>query len=199
MAPRLAVEALALPGIGPVTFSLSAGECLGLSGPSGAGKTRVLRAIADLDCHRGCCRLDGVQAHAMPAHRWRRRVAYLAADSAWWHDKVAAHIEAVEQPALEELGFDADVRGWPVSRLSSGERQRLALLRQLALQPSVLLLDEPVARLDPRNSALMVALLERYRRQQQAALVWVDHDRDLLIRVATRRASLDAGGGFLCP
>lgn len=185
-----------MAAIGPVDFRIAAGRCLGLTGPSGAGKTRILRAIADLEAHTGVCAVDGEDAAAMAAHAWRRRVSYVAADSAWWHDRVGPHLPGIEPAALAALGFAADVVRWPVARLSSGERQRLALLRHLAQRPDVLLLDEPTAHLDARNAAAVVKTIEDYRRRSGAAVVWVDHDRDLLIRVADQRAKLDAAGRF---
>jgi putative ABC transport system ATP-binding protein len=67
---------------------------------------------------------------------------------------------------------------WTVSRLSTGERQRLALARLLALQPQVLLLDEATANLDPPNRDRVEDLIQDYRREQGAAVLWVSHDPD---------------------
>ncbi|MBN1464243.1 ATP-binding cassette domain-containing protein, partial [candidate division KSB1 bacterium] len=75
---------------------------------------------------------------------------------------------------------------WQVSRLSSGERQRLGLVRLLANRPAVLLLDEPTANLDPRFVGEVEAMLNRYKEQRPASLIWVSHDRGQLERVADR-------------
>lgn len=193
---RLEASGLRVGDADPIDFALAPGQCLGLSGPSGAGKTQLLRAIADLDAHAGECRLDGVAADAMPGHVWRRRVAYVAADSAWWDDSVGPHLPGVSEAQLQTLDFGLDVLDWPVARLSSGERQRLALLRHLVPRPAALLLDEPTAHLDPRSAGAAVALLQDYRQREGAALLWVDHDRDRLIRVADIRATVEPGGVF---
>ena len=164
-----------------------------LSGPSGAGKTRLLRAVADLDPHQGAVYLDGTACVALPPARWRRRVGLLPAESHWWEDRVGAHFPGTPVAGLEELGFGVEVLDWPVSRLSSGERQRLALLRLLALEPAVLLLDEPTANLDPANVQRMEALLADYRQRRQAALLWVTHDAAQAARMARRRLVLANG------
>lgn len=171
---------------GPVSFELEAGRCLGVSGPSGSGKSTMLRALADLDPHEGETSLHGERCHSMPAHLWRRRVGYLPADAPWWEDMVGQHF--TETPDLAALGFEADVMHWEVRRLSSGEKQRLGLLRMLAGKPEVLLLDEPTANLDPANAERVETLL----RAQQAgrAMVLVSHDPAQLVRLAHERLEL---------
>nr|WP_207162282.1 ATP-binding cassette domain-containing protein [Thiocapsa imhoffii] len=77
---------------------------------------------------------------------------------------------------LARIGFEPDVLGWSIARLSSGERQRLALVRLLAQMPTALLLDEPTANLDPGNGARVESLVTHYRQQQQVAILWVSHD-----------------------
>lgn len=87
----LTVANLVYNGFGPVSFSLPAGECLGIQGESGCGKSRLLRAIADLDPHQGEVTWGETAAIDLPAHQWRRKVAYLPAESQWWFDRVAEH------------------------------------------------------------------------------------------------------------
>jgi ABC-type iron transport system FetAB ATPase subunit len=183
--PLLSIKHLDCGSVSGVDVLLAAGECLAVTGPSGSGKSRLLRAIADLDPHRGEVWLGDAARAAMPAHRWRQRVGYLPAESAWWGDLVADHMPAPGSERLAELGLDPGVMQWQVSRLSSGERQRLALLRLLAGAPAVLLLDEPTANLDADSAARV----ERLLKQQQAqgrGLIWVSHDQAQVQRVADR-------------
>jgi len=192
--PLLVIEALAFDHTGPFDLTLDTGECVGLSGPSGSGKTRFLRCVADLDVHEGRLWLDGTASESIPAHDWRRRVALLPAESAWWHDEVGPHFPSRPEPGrLESLGFSEEVLGWRVDRLSSGEKQRLAVLRLLAVEPRVLLLDEPTANLDQDNIDGVEALIEDYRRDRGAAAIWVSHDPRQLERVAGRRVRIAAG------
>ncbi len=85
---------------------------------------------------------------------------------------------------LARLGFQPDVLDWDVQRLSTGERQRLALARLLVNGPEVLLLDEATANLDPSNRAQAEQLIDDYRRQRRAAVLWASHDPDQRWRLA---------------
>ena len=84
------------------------------------------------------------------------------------------------------LGFDPSVVDWTVSRLSSGERQRLAMFRLLENKPRVLLLDEPTANLDTENTLLVENMVAEYVSKHLAAAVWVSHDREQQQRLDTR-------------
>jgi ABC-type iron transport system FetAB ATPase subunit len=192
---RLRVAKLSIHDVGPVSLDIEHGECVGLSGPSGSGKTLILRAIADLEPHAGRIHLDGKEQAQVAAPVWRRRVAMLPAESAWWADTVSEHFVQADTKGFERLGFDAHILNWPVSRLSSGERQRLALLRLLENQPRLLLLDEPTANLDEKNTAKVEDLIRSYCKQTGAAAVWVGHQVAQLRRVANRFYSI-VGGRF---
>lgn len=180
-----AVEGLAVPGAQPVSFRLSPGEALGVAGASGIGKTRMLRAMADLEPHQGRISLDGTDQSRLPPHAWRRAVVYLPSESAWWHSRVAQHFAHWPPPGLAELGLDEAFGDRFVERLSSGERQRLAAMRAAALNPSVLLLDEPTANLDPESAAAVEALVARQRRDDGLMVVWVTHGEAQRERVAS--------------
>ncbi len=192
----LTVEDLSYGGdkFGPVTFSVAPGECLGLSGPSGSGKTLLLRALCDLDAWHGSIRFGETSIHDVSAPEWRHRVGLLPAESQWWHERVNPHFPvSPSADDLAALGFDGDVMGWEISRLSSGEKQRLALLRLLVFEPQGLLLDEPTAHLDPRNVGAVEKLICEYREERSAVVVWVAHDSAQLTRVADRAFRISDG------
>ena len=90
MIPRLRVDGLRIHDVGPVSLEVDTGTCVGLSGPSGAGKTLLLRAIADMEPHEGKVYLDGTEQSSIPAPEWRRLVSLLPAESMWWLDSVGA-------------------------------------------------------------------------------------------------------------
>ncbi|MEI6558402.1 MAG: ABC transporter ATP-binding protein [Rhodospirillaceae bacterium] len=183
----LSVRALSRPGLEPVSFELAAGECVVVRGPSGSGKSLLLRAIADLDPNQGRLSLEGRSRDAMSGPEWRRQVTYLPAEPGWWAESVGGHFAdwAAAGPLAAGLGLPAECRDWPVSRLSTGERQRLALVRALVLRPRVLLLDEPTSGLDHKTAAAAEILVARHRSAGGAAL-WVTHDRAQSARIATR-------------
>ena len=189
----LTLQHLQTHHIGPIDLTVAAAECVVISGPSGAGKSLLLRAIADLDPHEGEVLLDGVAQSRTSPPQWRSQVGLLPADSPWWFDTVGAHFDGVDAEALQQLGFDPEVMGWQVARLSSGEKQRLALLRLLSRRPRALLLDEASANLDGGNTARVEAVVARYRRAHEAPVVWVSHDAGQIGRVADRHFVLREG------
>jgi ABC-type iron transport system FetAB ATPase subunit len=180
-------------GLGPIRLEVAAGECLALSGPSGSGKSLLLRAIADLDPHEGGLYLDGTSYRELSGPEWRRRLGLLPAESHWWEDRVGAHFAQPDAHLLELLGFGPECLDWQVSRLSSGERQRLGLARLLAQSPRVLLLDEPTANLDAPNARRVETCVDDYRRSHQAAVLWVSHDPEQRRRMASRELRLEQG------
>lgn len=199
------LDNFSITGLQPVSLVLEAGECIGLSGESGSGKTRLLRALADMDEHSGGLSLDGTSCESLSAHHWRQQVALLPAESQWWHDSVEPHFcmshanadsDCFDTRAFEALGFSRAVMGWQVSRCSSGEKQRLSLLRTLVNQPRVLLLDEPTANLDPEKVRCVEQLVAGYLQHEKASCIWVSHSVEQLRRVSSRRFVI--ADGELC-
>ncbi len=180
-------------GLGPVSFDLAGGDCVCVSGPSGAGKSLLLRALADLDPHEGRISLDGMPCTDLAPSTWRRRVGLLPPESAWWDDHVGVHFSAVDEGLLAALGLAPEVMNWSVARLSSGERQRLSLVRLLCNNPDVLLLDEPTANLDPQNVDRVEALVAGVQKDRSTAVLWVSHDPAQIDRIASRELKLRDG------
>ena len=180
---NLRIENLQRSGISATNLTIQMGECVCLSGPSGAGKTLLLRCIADLYPHGGETYLDSEPCSLMPASKWRSRVGLLAAESHWWCATVGEHFTEGFTVAMEALGFPAEVMGWDISRLSSGERQRLALLRLLEHKPEILLLDEPTANLDTETAHNIIDLMMEINDRDGTTFIFATHDQRLLERV----------------
>ncbi|WP_248304456.1 ATP-binding cassette domain-containing protein [Breoghania sp. L-A4] len=175
-------------------LDVASGGCVVVRGASGSGKTRLLRAIADLDPNEGQVLCGGLDRRAMPASRWRRKVAFVPAESGWWDDIVRDHFPAAADPVaeLEALGLPREALDWRVERLSTGERQRLALARALAGKPDVLLLDEPTSGLDAEARTAVESRLRRFR-DGGGAIVLVTHDADQAQRLGASHLTV-AGG-----
>lgn len=191
----LRVEHLKVGSLPPLSFAVAAGECLAIEGPSGSGKTRILRAIADLDVVEGQVFLDGAGRHEMPATAWRKLIRYVAAEPGWWADTPRATLlitpqtEARTLRLLSAVGLADEMLDRPVAMLSTGERQRIALVRALLDEPKVLLLDEPTAALDLAATALVEELI-RFQLLAGRCVLIASHDRALVDRLAHARLQL---------
>jgi ABC-type iron transport system FetAB ATPase subunit len=175
---------------GPFSLEVPAGTALAISGASGAGKSLFLRMIADLDPTTGEVFLDGAARSSLSAHAWRRKVPYVAAESGWWARDVKDHFAADQlecaRALAERLGVGAAPFDGPADRLSTGERQRVALVRALILDAPALLLDEPTGPLDPDSTARVEAMLNE-RLAAGAAIILVTHDPKQGTRLNARR------------
>jgi ABC-type iron transport system FetAB ATPase subunit len=192
----LKVERLAIAGLPNLSFEVAAGECLGIEGPSGAGKTRILRAIADLDAAGGYVYFEGAERSEMPAALWRRHVRYVSAEPAWWAETARQHLTHAGdtqryERAAGALGLPTAILDTPLVMLSTGERLRLGLARALADEPKVVLLDEPTGALDPTSAALTEELI-RFLLLSGRSIVLVSHDPAQLSRLAHKQLQLGA-------
>ncbi len=195
----LRVEHLRIGDLPPLSFEVADGECLAVEGASGVGKTRLLRAIADLDPAEGHVFLDGAERGEMPASEWRAQVRYCAAEPAWWTDTPRPSFPAGPDDGrldrlLHCLGLELSILSRPVAVLSTGERQRLALARALIDVPHVLLLDEPTAALDAQTAALVEELV-KYHVLAGGSAVVVSHDHGQIERIAHARLVLPKAPG----
>lgn len=195
----LSIDRLETSGIKAEKLSLSPGECISLSGPSGAGKSLFLRALADLIVARGQVFLDKRTRLSYDAPQWRQRVTYMGAKTSWWQDRVGDHFRDRSwlSSKLKQLDLPEDTAGWPVTRLSSGEAQRLCLLRTLeGSGPGnvrYLLLDEPTSALDGERQTRVEELLQQYLDDAEIGVLFVSHDDRQVQRFATKHWVIDNG------
>jgi iron complex transport system ATP-binding protein len=198
----------------PLSVDLAGGELVGLIGPNGAGKSTLIKAVAQLLGHTGSCRLDGHGLEAMSARERSRQLAYLAqADESQWPIRVRDLVALGRHPfhgswwrgaggpgADDDRAIDAALRATDVfalrarrlDTLSGGERARARLARALAVEAPLLLVDEPVAALDPRHQLAGMDVLRR-QCDNGALVVVVLHDLTLASRFCDRLLLLDRG------
>ncbi len=180
---------------GPFDLQLERGECVAITGASGAGKSLFLRLIADLDPGEGQVLLNGRERQNWTPPAWRRHVLYNAAEPGWWAARVREHFPG---PALSRaremaplLDLSLGLLDAPVVQLSTGERQRMALIRALAVESPVLLLDEPTGALDQDSTALVEEMLAE-RLATGTAILMVTHNPEQARRVGSRQAQMVA-------
>ncbi|MEI6485048.1 MAG: ABC transporter ATP-binding protein [Sphingomonadales bacterium] len=194
----LEARALArLAVLAPTDLVLHAGTLTGVIGPNGAGKTTLLRALAGLSDGPGTVLLAG--APLVPAPR---TLAWLPASrDAVWPMTAAALVQLGLGPAAPpdpqavaaalHACDAAALAGRPVNRLSTGERARVLLARAIVARPAWLLLDEPIANLDPGHRLDVMALLAA-EAARGAGVVVALHDLDLARR-CDRLLLIDGG------
>ncbi len=180
-----------------VSVSLPSGELTALLGPSGGGKSTLLRIIAGLDqADQGTVAIEGVDATGLPAQK--RNVGFVFQHYAVFkHMTVAKNVafgleirkrskaevrrRVAELLDLVHLSQFAD--RYP-SQLSGGQRQRMALARALAVEPSVLLLDEPFGALDAKVRKELRDWLRRLHDEVHVTTIFVTHDQEEALEVA---------------
>ena len=182
-----AIDLARPPMLAPTSLTLHPGQLTGVIGPNGAGKTTLLKALAGLSRGPGTVRLDG---HPFLPHL--QRLAWLPASrDAVWPIPAAALVQlglgpvAAPDPAAVSAALSAcdamALAHRPVAQLSTGERARVLLARAIVARPAWLLLDEPIANLDPGHRLDVMALLAS-EAARGAGVVLALHDLDLARR-----------------
>jgi putative spermidine/putrescine transport system ATP-binding protein len=189
-----------------VSLDVERGEMIALLGSSGCGKTTLLRSIAGfIRPESGAIRVDGADISGLPPEK-RNTAMMFQSYALWPHMSVAANI-----------GYGLSMRGWkkdaiatrvvemlkllqldgfgsrPVTELSGGQRQRVALGRSLAVNPTLLLLDEPMSNLDYKVRIELRHELRALQKRVGITSVYVTHDREEALTLADRIAVIDAG------
>jgi len=184
-------------------LAVKSGECVGVVGPSGSGKTTLLHLIAGIALpERGTVHTCGADVTALDdAGRRAFRIRHLGLvfqefelleylsvlDNVLLPYRINpslhldARVRARARRLAERVGID-DKLGRLATRLSQGEKQRVAVCRALIAEPELLLADEPTGNLDPANKGRVLDILMDYAQEHAATLVTVTHDHDLLPR-----------------
>jgi sulfate/thiosulfate transport system ATP-binding protein len=189
-----------------VSLEIPDGALTALLGPSGSGKSTLLRVIAGLEQpDAGRVEIAGADATGLPPQR--RGIGFVFQHyAAFKHMTVRqnvafgltirrrpkAEVRAKVAELLGIVGLDGYAERYP-SQLSGGQRQRMALARALAVQPRVLLLDEPFGALDAKVRAELRAWLRRLHDEVHVTTVLVTHDQEEAMEISDRVAVMDAG------
>lgn len=208
-----------MKAVDDVSFSVAAGETLGLVGESGSGKTTIGRAILRLlpsanTTTQGEVRYKDIHLDALSSNRMRsmrdrlqmifqdplssfnprRNVEDIVAEGLVIQGKPAAERKQRVKSALADVGFDVElVSGRKPHQFSGGQCQRIAIARSLAVEPELIVCDEPVASLDVSVQAQVINLLQDIRETRNLALIFISHDLAVVKNVSDRVAVLYMG------
>lgn len=199
----LEAERLSLPDrLTETSLAVPTDEFVCLVGPNGSGKTSLLHAIGGIGAASGEVRIDGIDPCKLDSTHRRRLYSYLPAsrDVLWpltAEDLVALGLppkadRSAIPPLLDLLELSAFSRR-RVDRMSTGERSRVLIARALVAEPRLLLLDEPVANLDPRWQLLLMEHLRALAHSGGRAVIAAVHDLDLASRFADRLLVMNDG------
>ena len=174
--------------LAPISFALQPAEFLWLAGPSGAGKSTLLKIIASLlEPSGGAVLFHGQPPAELRVEHYRQRVSYVFQTPQLFGQTVydnlalpyAVRQQAIERARLREwltrVNLAADILDKPIEQLSGGEKQRVALLRNLQFPPDILLLDEVTSALDEENKQRVRQLIAG-QVEQGCAVIWISHD-----------------------
>jgi NitT/TauT family transport system ATP-binding protein len=209
VAVKLAVDGVGkdylIPIIDTVSFTVDAGEFLCLLGPNGCGKTTLLRIVGGIEpATRGRVTLDGEGIVAHRPHARKVGVVFQEDRLLPWktlRENVALVLRPLGVPAAERItratrylalvglaGFEDYYPG----RVSGGMRQRAAIARALAIEPDVLLMDEPFGALDAQNRRIMQREIRRIWRETGRTIVFVTHSIEEAVEIGTTLVMLSA-------
>lgn len=196
-----------------VSLTVGQGEALAIIGPNGAGKSTLFKALTgEIGCRAGQVEFRGEDVTAMPAHRRTARgmgrtfqvsrvfLALTAIENVvvalesrhrnrgermcrWWRPAPAADVLAEAEAQLSQLGI-GHLRDEVAANISHGDKKRLEFALALALEPTILMLDEPTAGMAPADRMQIVSLIREIRRDKGVAVVMTEHDMDVIFSIA---------------
>jgi osmoprotectant transport system ATP-binding protein len=199
------------PAVNHLSFEVPAGDICVLVGPSGCGKTTAMRMVNRMiEITEGDIRLDGQSVKTRDPAALRRQIGYVIQQVGLFpHRTIGQNIATVPEllgwdkqrirarvdELLDLVGLDpVDFRDRYPSQLSGGQRQRVGVARALAVDPPLMLMDEPFGAIDPINRGRLQNQFLRLQSQIRKTVVFVTHDIDEALKMGDRIAIMKEGG-----
>lgn len=180
------------------SFNVYPNETVGLIGESGAGKSSIARAIIGLEHGEGEIILDGRDINSYPPKDRFKKIQYIFQDPTSSLDPRYTIFQSISEPLVNILGYDKkrcrskveellDAVGIPLNKMhslphefSGGQKQRIAIARALAVEPEVMLADEPLSSLDISVQAQIIHLFQDLKEKYKLSLIFISHDLNVV-------------------
>lgn len=174
-----------------INFSVKEGQIMTITGPSGGGKSTLLKLIGLLNSPTsGTIQYLGKNIFEYEPTEYRKEVSYFFQNAVLFDDTVRDNLAFPAK--IREIGFDESraIEGLklvqlpstyldkPIQELSGGEKQRVALIRNLMFPPKVLLMDEITSSLDKENRDIVVSFIHRLNKEENVTVLWITHNQD---------------------
>lgn len=194
-----------------LSFAVEPGAVYALAGPSGSGKSSALRLINRLDDYSdGQIYIAGQEVKAWDIRELRAKVGFMFQEAALFQGSVMENVlygpclrglkkcksEPTALELLDKVGLSAELLHRNVESLSGGQKQRVNLARTLALDPDIILMDEPTSSLDPAAARTIENLVQSLNLQQGKTFILVSHNFEQIERIATACTILQDGRGI---
>ena len=193
------------PIIHDINIDIHKGEILTMVGPSGSGKSTLLRCINRLiEPDTGNIFYNNQDYSTIPITQLRKNILLVPQDSIMFSGTIKENIsygltihniddETLIEQSLIDAGLPRTFLKKNAEKLSGGEKKRVALARALALNPDILLLDEPTSGVDPKNIQTVEQNITDFTKQRALTVIWVTHNVEQAKRVSHRIANLKQG------
>jgi len=193
------------PIIKDIDLEIQKGEIITLVGPSGSGKSTLLRCLNRLiEPDQGTIQFENKDYFNIPITTLRKNIVMVPQESVMFpgtiHDNIAFGLnihgikdETIIVKSIIDAGLSESFLKKNAEKISGGEKKRVSLARALAIQPKVLLLDEPTSGVDPKNIETVEQNIKSFTKQRHLTVIWVTHDIQQAKRVSRRIANLKDG------
>lgn len=188
-----------------INLNVEKGVIIGIVGPSGSGKSTLLRCINRLiEADKGLILFNKKNIKELSPIELRRDIVMVHQESVMFpgtvYDNVSYGVSLVTEAkkshilkCIKDAGLTEDFLDKDASKLSGGEKKRVALARALALEPSILLLDEPTSGVDPKKVQTVEQNIIDFSKNRKLTVLWVTHNIDQATRVSSDIANLKDG------
>ncbi|HLR89201.1 MAG TPA: ATP-binding cassette domain-containing protein [Atopostipes sp.] len=174
-----------------ISFSVQVGDIITVTGPSGGGKSTLLKIMGHLlNPTSGIIQYNGKDINEYEPTEYRKEVSYFFQNAVLFDETVRDNLAFPADIREDTFNEDQAIRGLetvqlsdtyldkPIKELSGGEKQRVALIRNLMYPPKVLLMDEVTSSLDAENREIVLSFIRQLNEEENVTILWITHNQE---------------------